>query len=128
MRAILFLHLFILIPFSGFILSLVIPKKKESIISTVAFTTIAIHAIGFLVFLVGWLLSGAEPLNVKDITLYSTAGYEFYLDFCFDKVTATYAATGTILTFLVTIYSRYYMHREDGYKRFFNTILLVYLG
>ena len=128
MRAILFLHLFILIPFSGFVLSLLIPKKKESIISSVAFTTIAIHAIGFLVFLIGWLISGAIPVNVKDITLYSTTGYEFYLDFCFDKVTATYAATGTILTFLVTIYSRYYMHREDGYKRFFNTILLFYLG
>jgi NADH:ubiquinone oxidoreductase subunit 5 (subunit L)/multisubunit Na+/H+ antiporter MnhA subunit len=29
---------------------------------------------------------------------------------------------------LVTLYSRYYLHRETGYKRFFNTILFFYTG
>jgi NADH:ubiquinone oxidoreductase subunit 5 (subunit L)/multisubunit Na+/H+ antiporter MnhA subunit len=39
-----------------------------------------------------------------------------------------YLLVGAFLTFLVTIYSRYYLHREHGYKRFFNTILFFYLG
>jgi NADH:ubiquinone oxidoreductase subunit 5 (subunit L)/multisubunit Na+/H+ antiporter MnhA subunit len=29
---------------------------------------------------------------------------------------------------MVTVYSRYYLHREVGYKRFFNTILFFYIG
>ena len=35
---------------------------------------------------------------------------------------------GSFLTFLVAIYSRVYLHRENGYKRFFNTILFFYVG
>ncbi len=34
--------------------------------------------------------------------------------------------TGAVLTFLVTTYSRRYLHREEGYKRFFYTILLFF--
>ena len=36
--------------------------------------------------------------------------------------------TYLILTFLITVYSRYYLHRETGYKRFFNTVWFFYLG
>lgn len=39
-----------------------------------------------------------------------------------------YLLVGSLLTFMVTIYSRYYLHREPGYKRFYNTILFFYLG
>ena len=35
---------------------------------------------------------------------------------------------GSFLGLLVTIFSRFYMHREDGFKRFFNTVLLFFLG
>ncbi|WP_374226353.1 hypothetical protein [Flavobacterium davisii] len=28
---------------------------------------------------------------------------------------------------MVTIYSRYYLHREKGYKRFFMTVLFFFL-
>jgi len=33
-----------------------------------------------------------------------------------------------MITFIITVYSRYYLHREEGYKRFFNVILFFYLG
>ena len=52
----------------------------------------------------------------------------FFIDFDFDKITAVYTFVGSFLTFLVTLYSRAYMHRESGYKRFFNTILFFYFG
>ncbi len=45
-----------------------------------------------------------------------------------DDITAIFLVTGSFLTFLITIYSRYYLHKENGYKRFFNTILLFFLG
>ncbi|MDR6562545.1 MULTISPECIES: proton-conducting transporter membrane subunit [unclassified Arcicella] len=122
------LQIFILIPVIGFILSLLIPAKKEGIISRVAFLTVGLHLISFIVFSVFWLFHGHETLNLKEIVLFKSKDYEFLIDFCFDEITVVYLLVGAFLTFLVTIYSRYYLHREEGYKRFFNTILFFYVG
>jgi len=125
---IVFLKLFILLPFLGYISSLFIPKKNEHTISGIAIATAGIHFISFLVFAIFWIFHGFPTLNQKDLVLYRSSGYEFYIDIFFDKITAVYAFVGTFLTFLVTIYSRAYMHRESGYKRFFSTILFFYFG
>ncbi|MHB8260259.1 MAG: proton-conducting transporter transmembrane domain-containing protein [Bacteroidia bacterium] len=122
------LHLFILLPLAGFIISLLIPKKNEGLISWTTFGFVGLHFGGFLLFFTNWLLNGHPTLNLKDIVLYQTDTYTFLIDFCFDKITAVYLFVGGFLTFLVTIYSRRYLHREEGYKRFFNTMLLFYFG
>ena len=124
----LLLEFFILIPIAGFILSLLIPGKKENVISWVVYFTVGIHFASFIVFIVYWLSQGHPTLNLKDIVLFHTDGYEFFIDFYFDKITAVYMFVGSFLTFLVAIYSRVYLHRENGYKRFFNTILFFYVG
>jgi NADH:ubiquinone oxidoreductase subunit 5 (subunit L)/multisubunit Na+/H+ antiporter MnhA subunit len=116
------------IPLAGFILTLLIPGKQETLMSRVAFSTVGLHLLSFLVFAVYWLIDGMPSYDLKDIVLFKTTGYEFFIDFYFDRVTATYLFVGAFLTFLVTIYSRYYLHRETGYKRFFNTILFFYFG
>lgn len=122
------LQFFIFLPVLGFLVSLLIPGNKESLISKAAFVTVGLHLITFQIFLVYWIWHGHPTLNLKEIVLLKTDGYEFLVDFYFDKITATYLFVGSLLTFLVTIYSRYYLHRETGYKRFFNTILFFYLG
>lgn len=128
MTATLLIHIFLLIPFAGFTASILVPKAKESVISAISYATIGIHFALFLLFFIYWLMSGHPVVTLKDFVLFGTTGYEFYLDFYFDKITATYLFVGSLLTFLVTIYSRYYLHREPGYKRFFNTLLFFYLG
>ena len=122
------LHFFILLPLAGFIISLLIPKKEEGLISWSVFGIVGLHFIGFILFFANWLFKGHPTLNLKDIILYQTDTYTFLIDFCFDKITAVYLFVGAFLTFLVTVYSRRYLHREEGYKRFFNTILLFYFG
>jgi len=122
------LQFFIIIPFVGFILSLLIPEKNEDLLSTISFGAVGINLNAFVLFLVYWLFNGHPILNHESITLYQTGDYDFFIDFYFDKITAVYLLVGALLTFLVTIYSRYYLHRETGYKRFFNTILFFYLG
>jgi NADH-quinone oxidoreductase subunit L len=123
-----FLEYFILFPIVGFLVSLVLPRKNETLISWTAFITMGIQLAGVVVYLGFWFWSGMPHLNFKDYVLFETAGYEFYIDFYFDHITAVYMFVGAFLTFLVTVYSRYYMHRESGYKRFFNTILFFYIG
>lgn len=127
-----FLFIFLLIPLAGFFVSVLLPKKNETALSTFAFLTAGIYLLTALVFTGYWLFTGHQVIDLrelgKDISIYKTTNYEFYFDLFFDKITAVYALTGGLLTFLVTVYSRYYMHREPGYKRFFNTILFFFLG
>ncbi|NID12529.1 proton-conducting transporter transmembrane domain-containing protein [Fibrivirga algicola] len=122
------LPLFPLLPLIGFLLSLLIPAKRESLISLIAFLTAGLHLLGALTFIGFWLVNGAPTLDLKEIVLFQSRGYEFFIDFDFDRITAVYLFVGSFLTFLITLYSRSYMHREPGYKRFFNTILFFYFG
>lgn len=122
------LHLLVGLPVAGFLISLVIPAREETLISRAAFLSVGLHALITDFFLAYWLWNDAPLLDVKDLVLFQSTGYEFFIDFTFDRVTAVYLFVGSLLTFLVTLYSRYYMHREKGYKRFFNTVLFFYIG
>lgn len=119
---------FILLPFVGYCISLLIPGKNEDLISWSAFTSVGLQQAFAFVFIVYWIWIGQPVLSVQNFILYETTEYEFFLSIIFDRITAVYLFVGSLLTFLVTMYSRYYMHREGGYKRFFNTILFFYLG
>ena len=122
------LQLFIWIPLFAFLISLLIPRKKESIISGIAVTVIALHLMGILTLIVFWLVKKNPTLDIKHIVLFRTGDIEIFIDFYFDMITAAFAVIGSILTFLVAIFSRYYMHREEGFKRFFSTVLFFFLG
>jgi NADH:ubiquinone oxidoreductase subunit 5 (subunit L)/multisubunit Na+/H+ antiporter MnhA subunit len=123
-----FIHFFLLLPLLGFLITLAIPGKNENALSTCSYVSIGLHMVTAQLFLIYWLIQGQPRLDVKDFVLLKTADYEFFLDFSFDKISAVYLFVGSILAFLVTMYSRYYLHRENGYKRFFNTILFFYTG
>jgi NADH-quinone oxidoreductase subunit L len=122
------IHIFLVIPFIGLIISFLIPSKKEILISRLAFYTSGITLLVFIGFIITWFIHGHPSINIAEVALYRTYGYEFVVDLYFDKISAVYLMVGGMLTFLITIYSRYYLHREKGYKRFFSTILLFYLG
>ncbi|MEQ3661556.1 MAG: proton-conducting transporter membrane subunit [Flavobacterium sp.] len=122
------LQFFIAMPFLGFIISLALPERKENAISWVAFGTVLIQLISVIIFSVFWILEGADHLNLKEIILLKTEHYEFFIDFYFDKIGAVYLFVGALLTLMITTYSRYYLHREKGYKRFFNTVLFFFFG
>ena len=123
-----FLPYFILLPLLGFLISWSIPKKNEKVISWMAFITVGLHLLTAAGFIVFWLLRHHSFLNLPGWILYETSKYSFYFSFYFDNVTATYLIVGDIILFQVAAYSRYYLHREEGYKRFFCTILLFYVG
>lgn len=122
------LPVFILIPLLGFVTSLFVQRKAETAMSRVAFVTLATHFTLLLGYSVWWIWNGHVPFDEKDLIIYKSEAYEFFIDLCFDKINMVYMLTGSFLVMLVTIYSRYYLHRESGYKRFFNTLLFFYSG
>lgn len=123
-----FLQIFFWIPLLGVVLNSILPAKSEGALSKAAFTIVGLQLLSILVFTGFWIYRGFPTLNTRDISLFRAVDYVFFIDFYFDKITAVYLLVGAFITFLVTTYSRFYMHREIGFKRFFNTILLFYLG
>lgn len=123
-----FIAIFILLPVFAFLLSLVISRKGESAISFIAFGSIGLQFILALIFIVFWIYSGANALNLKEFSIYKAENYDFYIDFYLDKISLVFLVIGAIITFVITVYCRYYLHREDGFKRFFNIVLFFYSG
>lgn len=124
----LFVNLFIGLPALGFFASLIIPEKNETAQSRSAFLTALLTFVCAIVFIVFWGINGFHSLNIKDVALYESKEYTFLIDLYFDRVTAVFLFVGSFLTLIITRFSRFYLHRERGYKRFFNTVLFFFLG
>jgi NADH-quinone oxidoreductase subunit L len=122
------LQLFIWIPLGGFLLSLCLPKKKESWIAVTAIATTGITLLGLLVFCFVWFLNFNPVLDRKHMTIFESGNIVIFINYFFDSTTAVFALLGALITTLVLIFSRYYLHRDEGFKRFFNTALLFFLG
>ena len=109
------LQLFIWIPLIGFLTALLVPQKMEKPLSSLAMAVTGIHLAGVVAFVLFWLMNSYPILDIKHIVLYKTTAFEFFIDFYFDKITAVYALVGDIIILLVSIFSRYYLHRDEGF-------------
>lgn len=122
------LFLFIVLPLAGVVLSFFASNKQENYISLVAIITVALHLLLGIAFGIQWLVNGFPVIFEHGPVLYKTNTSDFSIDFFFDGTTAVYITVSNILILLVTIFSRYYMHREKGFKRFFSNLLFFYAG
>ncbi|MGZ8511301.1 MAG: proton-conducting transporter transmembrane domain-containing protein [Chitinophagaceae bacterium] len=122
------LSLFILLPLFSFLISLLLTNKQEKSISFIVQLTTSGYIVAALILGIMWGVNDFEPINEKLITLYRTEGFAFVIQFYYDSITAVYSTVGALVFFLVATFSRYYMHRDEGFKRFFNTLLLFLTG
>jgi len=122
------LQLYIYIPLFVFVASLFMPRKKEALISIFTMLAIAIHLLGIVTFIFMWAGNNFTTIDLKHVVLFKADAVEFFINFYFDEITAVYASTGAVITLMVSVFSRYYMHRDEGFKRFYNTVLFFYLG
>lgn len=120
--------LFILIPFLGFVLNAIIPNNAEVRLSQVSIGALGVQLVSAIGFTVWWLISGSKALYFKQFVLLHLENFELYIDFVFDGTSAVFLLVGAFIAFLILVYSRNYLHRESGFKRFFATILFFYLG
>jgi len=122
------LHYFILLPLVAFLIGLIIPGSKEK---HIAFSTIffsSAHLLLLLTFMSLWVYNSFPIVDEKSLVFIKADDIEIFLDFYFDRITCVFALIGSILMLLVSIFSRFYLHREQGYKRFFSMIQLFFLG
>ncbi len=122
------LVLFIAIPLLAFFISLFWQNKSEKAIGRIVRFTKVLYIFVSVAFAGWWVINGLIPVTSHVATLYQTDHFVFAFELYYDEVTAVFSIVGALLFFLVATFSKYYMHRDHGYKRFFNTILLFAAG
>jgi NADH:ubiquinone oxidoreductase subunit 5 (subunit L)/multisubunit Na+/H+ antiporter MnhA subunit len=122
------LTMLLIVPIIGFIGCILLPRKWERAIFGVAIATIAVEFVTFLLAGYQWLAEGAIPVLTSMGSLYASHSYGFNLDFFFDRFAAVFLAVAIIMTALIFIFSKFYLHREQGFKRFYSTVLLFFTG
>jgi len=118
------LILFIAIPLLSFFASLLWQNKKEKAIGRIVRVAKVSNILIAVSVFAWWVSNGLEPVSYKMTPLYETEHFVFAIQLYYDEITAAFSIVGALLFFLVATFSKYYMHRDEGYKRFFNTILL----
>ena len=122
------LSLFVLVPLLAFFVLLFFKNKQERNIAFVVWTITGTYLVGSLLVAIVWAANGFLPLNEKLATLYRTDGFAFVVQFQYDNLSAVYSVVGALVFLLVATFSRYYMHRDEGFKRFFCTLLFFLTG
>jgi NADH-quinone oxidoreductase subunit L len=116
------------LPILGALISVMCGKRAERAISYTAIVITGLHFATTLGLIGMWAFHHFDDVHIKEFVLYKMSGYEFFIDLYFDNITAVYLAVGSLLAFLIAVYSSYYMHNEYGYRRFFSNILIFFFG
>lgn len=123
-----YIIILLIIPVLGFLVSLIVPRTNEKWVSRTAFITTGVNLLGVLYFTGYWFLNNRKSFNLKEVTLYQDEGFNFFIDLYVDATTIVFLLVGCLLTFMVVRFSSIYLHKESGYKRYFNNILFFYIG
>ena len=122
------LIVFVAIPLVAYLFSLVWKNHQEKQISLLVQITKITYLAFALVFAAIWIINGSGTLQFDFLTLYETDAFVFALQFHYDYLSLVFSIVGAFLFFMVTTFSKFYLHRDEGFKRFFSTILLFSFG
>ncbi len=109
----------IILPILGFGINLFFKNHQEKQIALVSnvinFTLIGLSITSAIL----WLTGNQKDYSIYLFSLYKSHNFDFAATFYYDKLTMVYSLVASILLFIVSVFSKTYMHRESGYKRFY---------
>src|SRR5688500_4523407 len=91
---------FIWIPLAAFFITLLVPRKKERLLSAISIGMAALLLGCILLFTGYWLMNDHPLLDQKHLVLYSAPQFQIFIDFFFDRYTAVFATVGALLALL----------------------------
>lgn len=118
----------LLAPVLALLIGFCFPNHRETPIFGSTLVGLVVNLCAALALLVMWLAGGLESVLAKGPVLYHTKESEFALTFFLDGYGLAYILLSTFLTTIVALFSRTYIHREKGFKRFFNILKFFYCG
>ncbi len=118
----------ILIPFISFFLVQFINKKNEKWIFYLSGCMIIMHFVLSIVYTYLWIYSNDSKIFYESPLHYERGNTVFAFDLLFDFSTMVYSLLTSFIGSMIILFSRFYMHRDPGFKRFYSTLLLFILG
>ena len=117
----------VLTPFIGFLLIFFSPNHEHCIAATSLWFS-RLMGVFVVALLATWANMGFPNYEYQWFMLYEKPDYQFPVLFYLDKVSAAYLFCIWAIFSVIVRYCRVYMHRESGYKRFFQTIFAFAFG
>ncbi|NBX92422.1 MAG: hypothetical protein EB078_00260 [Proteobacteria bacterium] len=124
----LLLYTLILTPFLSGLLILLAPHNQEQKIARLAHGTSFLHLLLSFALLCRWIFLGAIPVRTPDITIYSSENFRFFITLLLDWISATFLFALTVVSYLITVYAKTYLGGEEGFKRFFASLMFFVFG
>ncbi len=115
------------LPLLGLLL-IFLSKGNEKRIATISFWFSHAMGVSIVALLTLWAVAGFPEYEYHWFTLYEQGDYAFPILFYLDKVGAAYLFCVWTIFAIIVKYCRVYLHREQGYKRFFQTIFGFVFG
>ncbi len=103
-------------------------NKDEKAIYKVSIISVLINFVTILILICNRVLNGFQNRIFQGPVLYHSNESEFSINLFVDGYGLAYMFIATLLTGAIIVFSKNYIHREKGYKRFFNNLKFFYLG
>lgn len=117
----------VLYPLVVALLIALLPWKENWLSRAVVFANL-INGLLTAALLGLFVASGFQPVEISGGHLIQAGNYHFNFLLLVDKYSVSFQVLIGVLTGLVLMFSRRYMHRESGYKRFFASLFLFLAG
>ena len=114
----------IAIPFATSLGLTLVPLSREHTVARVALGSTALSALASAIAIAAWLVQLGDPIRTTPHIPFAHATYHFTLTLLLDGAAAVFLALVQFITGMVVRFSRFYLHREPGFRRFFATVLL----
>ena len=101
---------------------------SEKKIAAISFSFSHAMGVSIVALLLLWALAGFPQHEFEWFILYEHEDFSFPILFYLDKVSAAYLFCVWSIFAIIVKYCRVYLHREQGYKRFFQTIFGFVFG
>ena len=105
-----------------------LPRVRETAISRIMMAGVLAGLLGGVALAFVLFLRDLPSLTASGPILWQSREHSFALDLHADPSGLTYLILASFLTTMVIIFSKPYLHREEGYKRFFLILGCFYLG
>lgn len=122
------LLLFITLPLVAFLVTSLLGRNRETAIFWTATVALGLHLLATVALTAYWMAGTEEHLFYTSPAIYQRGHVAFHIDLLFDRRTMVYALLSGTLGVLIALFSRYYMHRDPGFRRFYATMMLFFTG
>lgn len=103
-------------------------NKDEKAIFTVSVLGVLLNFIVLILLFFAYIYNGFEHMRFVGPVLYHTSETNLGFNLFLDGYGLAYMLVATFLTGIIVVFSKNYIHREKGYKRFFNNLKFFYFG